>query len=54
MNTYGVLLIVEVTVRREKAPDFNGCNSRPGAGSLHPVAIETAVETNEAANTGSP
>jgi hypothetical protein len=37
-----------VTVRREKALDFSGCNSRPGTGSLHPVAIETAVETNEA------
>ena len=28
------------TVRREKALDFSGCNSRPGNGSLHPVAIE--------------
>jgi hypothetical protein len=33
-----------VTVRREKALDFSGCNSRPGTGSLHPVAIEAAVE----------
>jgi hypothetical protein len=24
-------------VRREKALDFSGCNSRPGTGSLHPV-----------------
>ena len=31
-------------VRREKALDFSGCNSRPGTGSLHPVAIETAAE----------
>jgi hypothetical protein len=30
-------------VRREKALDFSGCNSRPGTGSLHPVAIETAA-----------
>jgi hypothetical protein len=35
--------IVDVTVRREKALDFSGCNSRPGTGSLHPVAIEAAV-----------
>ena len=28
------------TVRHEKALDFSGCNSRPGTGSLHPVAIE--------------
>jgi hypothetical protein len=40
--------VVGVTVRREKALDFSGCNSRPGTGSFHPVAIETAVETNEA------
>jgi hypothetical protein len=32
-----------VTVRREKALDFSGCNSRPGTGSLHPVAIEAAA-----------
>ena len=31
-------------VRREKALDFSGCNSRPGTGSLHPVAIETGAE----------
>jgi len=31
-------------VRREKALDFSGCNSRPGTGSLHPVAIETVAE----------
>jgi hypothetical protein len=34
-------------VRREKALDFSGCNSRPGTGSLHPVAIETAVEATK-------
>jgi NADPH-dependent 2,4-dienoyl-CoA reductase/sulfur reductase-like enzyme len=27
-------------VRRENALDFGGCNSRPGTGSLHPMAIE--------------
>ncbi|SPF47875.1 hypothetical protein SBA1_790008 [Candidatus Sulfotelmatobacter kueseliae] len=31
------LFLVGVTVRREKALDFSGCNSRPGTGSLHPV-----------------
>jgi hypothetical protein len=30
-------------VRREKALDFSGCKSRPGTGSLHPVAIEAVV-----------
>ena len=34
-------------VRREKALDFSGCNSRPGTGSLHPVAIETAAEATK-------
>ena len=34
--------IVDVIVRREKALDFSGCNSRTGTGSLHLVAIETA------------
>ncbi len=34
-------------VRREKALDFSGCNSRPGTGSLHPVAIEAAVEATK-------
>jgi len=28
--------IVGDKVRREKALDFSGCNSRPGTGSLHP------------------
>ena len=27
-------------MRREKALDFSGCNSRPETGSLHPMAIE--------------
>ena len=36
--------VVGITVRREKALDFSGCNSRPGTGSLHPVAIRAAVE----------
>jgi hypothetical protein len=27
--------------------DFSGCNSRPGTGSLHPVAIETAAEATK-------
>jgi hypothetical protein len=40
--------IVGEKVRREKALDFSGCNSRPGTGSLHPVAIETAAEANNA------
>jgi hypothetical protein len=35
------------TVRREKALDFSGCNSRPGTGSLHPVAIESAAEATK-------
>ena len=35
-------------VRREKALDFSGCNSRPGTGSLHPVAIENGGTGNEA------
>jgi len=34
-------------VRREKALDFSGCKSRPGTGSLHPVAIETAAEATK-------
>ena len=41
------LRVVGVTVRREKALDFSGCNSRPGTGSLHPVAIETAAEATK-------
>jgi hypothetical protein len=36
-----------VTVRRGKALDFSGCNSRPGTGSLHPVAIEAAAEATK-------
>jgi hypothetical protein len=42
-RTVGAGILVEVAVRREKALDFSGCNSRPGTGSLHPVAIEAAV-----------
>jgi len=34
-------------VRRDKALDFSGCKSRPGTGSLHPVAIETAAEATK-------
>ena len=34
-------------VRREKALDFSGCNSRPGTVSLHPVAIEAAAEATK-------
>ena len=40
-------LPVEVIVRRGKALDFRGCNSRPGTGSLHPVTIETAAEATK-------
>ena len=39
--------MVGVTVRREKALDFSGCKPRPGTGSLHPVAIESAVEVTK-------
>jgi hypothetical protein len=39
--------MVGVIVRREKALDFSGCNSRPGTGSLHPVAIEAAAEATK-------
>jgi len=41
------LVSVGETVRREKALDFSGCNSRPGTGSFHPVAIETAAEATK-------
>jgi hypothetical protein len=34
-------------VRREKVLDFSGCKSRPGTGSLHPVAIEAVVEATK-------
>jgi hypothetical protein len=30
-----------------KALDYSGCNSRPGTGSLHPVAIEAAAEATK-------
>jgi hypothetical protein len=39
--------IVGEKVRREKALDFSGCNSRPGTGSFHPVTIETAAEATK-------
>jgi hypothetical protein len=42
-----LLALTGVTVRREKALDFSGCNSRPGTGSLHPVAIEAAAEATK-------
>ena len=35
------------TVRREKALDFSGSESRPGTGLLHPVAIEAAVKVTK-------
>ncbi len=44
---YRVCWITVVSVRREKALDFSGWNSRPGTGSLHPVAIEAAVEVTK-------
>ena len=37
LSTQAGGLIVGEKVRREKALDFSGCNSRPGTGSLHPV-----------------
>ena len=40
-------VISPLHVRREKALDFSGCKSRPGTGSLHPVAIETAAEATK-------
>jgi hypothetical protein len=40
-------VLIGVMVRREKALDFSGCNSRPGTGSLHPVTIETAAEATK-------
>ena len=42
-----LLKSIDVTVRREKALDFSGCNSRPGTGSFHPVAIETMAEATK-------
>jgi hypothetical protein len=46
INPLAFVVVVE-TVRREKALDFSGCNSRPGTGSLHPVAIEAAAEATK-------
>jgi hypothetical protein len=40
-------VVVGVTARREKALDFSGCDSRPGTGSLHPVAIKAAAEATK-------
>ena len=39
--------VVVVTVRRERRLDSGGWNSRPGTGSLHPVAIEAAAEATK-------
>lgn len=36
-----------MTVRREKARIFSGCKSRPGTGSLHPVAPGAVVEVTK-------
>jgi len=47
-------LLVDETVRREKALDFSGCKSRPGIGSLHPVAIETAAEATNLSELSNP
>jgi hypothetical protein len=41
-----IRIVVEI-VRREKALDFSRCKSRPGTGSLHPVAIEAAAEATK-------
>ncbi len=41
------LPLIDVKVRRERRLDFSGCNSRPGTGSLHPVAIEAAAEATK-------
>ena len=46
-NSRSPLPIVDEKVRREKALDFSGCNSRPGTGSFHPVAIETTAEATK-------
>ncbi len=39
-------ITVEI-VRRERRLDSSGCNSRPGTGSFHPVAIEAAAEATK-------
>jgi hypothetical protein len=46
-ESMATFFVVGVTVRREKALDFSGCKSRPGTGSLHPVAIEAAAEATK-------
>jgi hypothetical protein len=40
----GVSALGGVTVRREKALDFSGCNSRPETGSLHHAVAEAAIQ----------
>ena len=35
------------TVRRDKAPVRSGRQTRPGTGSLHPVAIEATAEATK-------
>src|SRR5271166_1541138 len=42
-----IIVSIGEKVRRGKALDFSGCNSRPGTGSLHPVTIETAAEATK-------
>jgi hypothetical protein len=45
MQNYGCReLMGEIDVRREKALILSGGKSRPGTGSLHPVAIGAVVE----------
>ena len=44
--------VIDVTVRREKALDFSGCNSRPGTGSLHPVDRMRYAQKLQAASHG--
>ena len=38
---------IPITVRREKALVHSGMKTRPGTGSLHPVAIGAAVEATK-------
>jgi len=47
LPTQNAVVTSRFHVRREKALGFSGCNSRPGTGSLHPVAIETAAEATK-------
>jgi hypothetical protein len=41
------LLKLSRSVRREKALVHSGRQTRPGIGSLHPVAIEAAAEATK-------